>query len=192
MFRLRNILLLAFAATTAKAALELNNLRAQNDVESVDVEEVGDVEGWDVKAKFSMEKQISCEGGCSKKKGEGKTCKGHMKKAFTAGFVMTDMAEDMATELSNEFSNMLPTQKEDFVPSDLGDVTGFDDLNVEDVEEGFSKSMEYVGSVKADWKCTVTYTKKLGKMGKTIECGFASTDGTALANTADSSVEEQE
>jgi hypothetical protein len=88
MFRLCNCLLIALVASTA-TSLE-PHLRFQTTEQNNE-----DNEESCMQTKFSLEKHIDCEGGCSKRKGMERSCNGDMKKEFSEGVSVSDIATDM-------------------------------------------------------------------------------------------------
>jgi len=164
MTRLSNLALFSFVIL-ATASAETHLLRVKPE------------DGLGKEGFYSVEKGVKCEGGF-KAEGAGKKCEGGMKSEF--GMKKADeIVNEIATVLSEQLQDFMPS-KEGLIPMDgeMEAMKMFDDIEtLEDVEDGFSKTVEFGGFVKASWGCKITYEKKGGKFSKKSECGFSGMDG---------------
>jgi hypothetical protein len=90
-----------------------------------------------------------------------------------------DIANEMATVVFEQVQSVMP-EKRNLLPSEdaMEAMMVFDDPEMlEDMEDGFSKTIEFGGFVKAGWGCKVTYEKKDGKFSKQADCGFSGAGG---------------
>jgi hypothetical protein len=85
----------------------------------------------------------------------------------------------MATVVFEQVQSIMP-EKHNLLPSEdaMEAMVVFDDPEMlEGMEEGFSKTVEFGGSVEAGWGCKVTFEKKDGKFTKKADCGFTGIGG---------------
>lgn len=130
---------------------------------------------------FSVEKGMKCQGGFKDNHG-GKNCQGSMKSEFTVGFRAEDVAKELASQLWDAANDFLP-DREAFYPDDetmqgLLEFDNQDDLEL--LEEGHSKTIEFGGFIKAGYGCKVTYGREGGKFTKKTECGFKGFSGGGM------------
>lgn len=103
---------------------------------------------WEFHGKSSVEKGMKCDG-CWGEKGAGKKCSGGMKANFEIGV--------SADSIMSEIGQVLASQMEDFIPSKDDLSAGEDSIDalvamdeiLEGAEDGFSRTMEFGGFMKA-------------------------------------------
>lgn len=125
------------------------------------------------KATMKVEKGMSCTVEFDRKEmGAGKKFAGGIKKTMSIEFTPEEMAQEIANGMEAMYADMAPDQTS-FYPLDetVEEMLAIDEIDLDDMEEGFSKKVEFRGVVKAFWGCNVTWSKEGGKLSKTVECG---------------------
>mmetsp|Transcript_6674 Transcript_6674/g.10423 ORF Transcript_6674/g.10423 Transcript_6674/m.10423 type:complete len:210 (-) Transcript_6674:508-1137(-) len=154
------------------------------------------------KFEFTMEKGVKCKGSTDpKKEGGGKKCEAGMKKKISVGLGAEEIASDAASEMEGLYKMLMPDQ-DSLLPMDetMLELMEMDDIDVEEMEKGASKTVEFGGFLKAFWGCNVTYSKdSLFKVSETIQCGAKAMQGMGkvpqdeeILDVADVSEEENE
>jgi hypothetical protein len=129
---------------------------------------------------FSMEKGVKCQGGFQAGKGAGRKCEGGLKHEFTHDTKAKDVAEKVAFDLQEQVAQLIP-EKGDIFPEGVKEsMMALDNEDVQ-LDEGFSKTIEFGGFMKAEWGCKVTFEKKDGNLHKTSSCGFKGMEGMGKA-----------
>mmetsp|Transcript_10409 Transcript_10409/g.13194 ORF Transcript_10409/g.13194 Transcript_10409/m.13194 type:complete len:198 (-) Transcript_10409:66-659(-) len=126
---------------------------------------------------FSIQKGMKCDGGFDTSKGVGKHCEGGMKSDFDASSSAHSIVSDVAGDLAGKIMDFVP-DKDKLIPmvGNMEELLDMDTL-LKDVEDGFSRTMEFGGYINAAWGCKVTYEKEDGEFSKTVECGFRGDSG---------------
>lgn len=170
--------LIFLSALTPATASEphLRNSKEQLFVTEDDPCAAGSGVGCDKEGSFSVSKGMKCDGGFSSK-GVGKKCTGGMKSEFSMSSSATSIVNDVAGVLADQMKDFVPMQDQ-IIPAgeEMEDMVAMDSL-LEDAVDGFSKTIEFGGMIKASWGCKVTYEKCEGKVSKTVECGFQGEGG---------------
>jgi hypothetical protein len=132
------------------------------------------------KLEFDFEKGLSCEGATDlKKRGAGKKCNAKMKKTIRIGMTAYEVTTDVASDMEKMFHDLIP-EKDGFLPTeeDMMALTDMDEMTVDEMEDGASKTVKFGGFFKLNWDCTVTF-KKEGplKLSKTVDCAAKAIEG---------------
>lgn len=124
------------------------------------------------KATFGMKKGMKCDGGCDPKKGMKKHCEGGMEKEFSMSLATSDMKSELSQELMKQLEDFMPEPDMLIGISDeeMEAHLLFDDDEEED-DAPLTKTMEFGGTMKAEWGCKVTYSKAAKGVSKKVECG---------------------
>eukprot|EP00978_Attheya_sp_CCMP212_P037298 scaffold174699_cov45-Attheya_sp.AAC.1 len=123
----------------------------------------------------SVEKDIKCHGGFQAGKGFRK-CEGGLKHEFTHDTKAKDVAEQVAFDLQEQVAQLIP-EKGDIFPERVKEsMMALDNEDVQ-LDEGFSKTIEFGGFMKAEWGCKVTFEMKDGSLHKTSSCGIKGMEG---------------
>ena len=129
--------------------------------------------------RVSYDKSFQCRGATDPSKGgAGKKCEANMKKKVALGLGPIDMATGMASDMGDLFQELMPAQ-DAFLPmeGDMEKMMAIDE-DMDDLEDGASKTMKIGGFFKANWDCTVTWKKEATlKVSKTVECGAKAVQG---------------
>jgi hypothetical protein len=153
-----------------------------------------DVEFPYPKVKFGFEKGLSCNGEIDLKGGgAGKQCDATMKKTVIIGMPVEKITDGIASDMEKIFHDLVP-EKDGFLPveGDMITLAKMDEIEIDGMGDGASKTVKFGGFFKLNWNCTVTM-KKEGplKLIKTIECGAKALEGKGGGpNDFDEDVEE--
>ncbi len=125
---------------------------------------------------FEKTQGYKCDGGFDMK-GIGMTCEGGMKESFDAKSSAKDIVAEAAKVLSKQVTDVIP-DKDEFIPMSgpLGDLLQWD-IEISEMDDGFSQSMEFGGMIEVGWGCKATYSTEDGGVSKSLECGFKAKTG---------------
>ncbi|KAG7354649.1 hypothetical protein IV203_004005 [Nitzschia inconspicua] len=113
------------------------------------------------KLEFGFDKSVSCKGGNDiKKGGAGKKCEGKMKKSVSIGVSTDELVAGMSSDMKDMFQDLMPS-KDGFLPveDDMMALMDMDSLDIDEIEDGYAKTIKIGGFFKLDWDCTVTFKK---------------------------------
>ena len=183
------VLALSTSASASEPRLRVNGVEeeAAQGLDVLDVDDEATAMKFHPKMEFSFDKSFQCRGATDPSKGgAGKKCEANMKKKVAVGLGPVEMASDMASDMGDLFQELMPSQEAFFpMEDDMEKMMAIDSdmaTDLDELEDGASKTMKIGGFFKANWDCTVTW-KKEGtlKVSKSVECGAKAVQGMGPA-----------